>query len=66
VAGEACLRAFERHPTVFHRLMSRTPYGWDQFCRIARGDTTLARAYRHLSVRRAVAGLARAPGRDRT
>jgi len=50
-AGEACRVAFERRPQAFHTLMTGTPVGWRAFERIARGDTTLARAMRHPSVR---------------
>lgn len=53
-AGEECLRAFERRPGVFHHLLGGTGVGWRAFTRIARGDTTLARAWRHRSVRTAV------------
>lgn len=53
-AGEQCLRAFERRPGVFHHLLGGTGVGWGAFTRIARGDTTLARAWRHRSVRAAV------------
>ncbi|WP_205473389.1 geranylgeranyl reductase family protein [Nocardioides sp. SYSU D00038] len=50
-AGETCLRAFERRPAAFHALIGRTPVGWRQFVRLTRGDTTLARALTHRSVR---------------
>ena len=50
-AGERCLRAFERRPWAFHELIRSTPVGWHQFTRITRGETTLARAVRRLSVR---------------
>ena len=43
-AGERCLRAFEARPWAFHELIRSTPVGWRQFCRITRGETTLARA----------------------
>ena len=50
-AGERCLRAFEARPRAFHELIRSTPVGWQQFCRITRGDTTLARAVRRWPVR---------------
>jgi geranylgeranyl reductase family protein len=50
-AGERCLRAFERRPWAFHELIRSTSVGWHQFARITRGDTTLARAVEHRSVR---------------
>ena len=34
----------------FHELIRSTPVGWQQFCRITRGDTTLARAVRRRPV----------------
>jgi geranylgeranyl reductase family protein len=58
-AGATCLRAFERRPGAFHWLIGRTPAGWNGFRRLASGETTLARALRHPSVRlglRALAG----------
>jgi geranylgeranyl reductase family protein len=50
-AGERCLRAFEARPWAFHELIRSTPVGWHQFCRIMRGETTLARAVRRAPVR---------------
>lgn len=50
-AGETCRVAFERRPAAFHALLAGTRVGWRSFERIARGDTTLARAMRHPSVR---------------
>jgi geranylgeranyl reductase family protein len=50
-AGERCLRAFEARPRAFHELIRSTSVGWQQFCRITRGDTTLARAVRRRPVR---------------
>jgi geranylgeranyl reductase family protein len=50
-AGEACRVAFERRPQAFHALLAGTRVGWRSFERIASGDTTLARALRHPSVR---------------
>jgi flavin-dependent dehydrogenase len=54
-AGERCRVAFEKRPAAFHELIRSTPQGWRQFCRITRGETTLARALRRRVV---VAGLA--------
>ena len=42
---------FERRPRAFHELITRTPMGWRGFVRLASGDTTLARALAHPSVR---------------
>lgn len=50
-AGEVCRVAFERRPAAFHSLLAGTRVGWRSFERVARGDTTLARAMRHPSVR---------------
>lgn len=50
-AGETCLTAFEERPEAFHALLAGTGVGWGSFARIASGDTTLARAMRHPSVR---------------
>jgi geranylgeranyl reductase family protein len=50
-AGVTCLRAFERRPRAVHELITRTPAGWNGFRRLASGETTLARAMRHRSVR---------------
>jgi geranylgeranyl reductase family protein len=50
-AGERCLSAFEARPRAFHELIRSTPVGWQQFCRITRGETTLARAARRWPVR---------------
>ena len=65
-AGEQCLRAFERHPAVFHRLLGGTGLGWRQFTRLTRGDTTLARAWEHRTVRAAVGLLGRSPISERS
>jgi geranylgeranyl reductase family protein len=53
-AGERCLRAFERRPGAFHRLIGGTDLGWGQFTRLVRGETTLDRALRRRPVRAAV------------
>lgn len=58
-AGERCLTAFERRPRAFHELITRTPMGWRGFVRLASGQTTLARAVRHPSVRLGLGLLAR-------
>ena len=50
-AGERCLRAFEARPRAFHELIASTPVGWREFCRLTRGETTLARAVRRRPVR---------------
>jgi geranylgeranyl reductase family protein len=50
-AGEVCRVAFERRPGAFHALIGGTRVGWRSFERVASGDTTLARAMRHPSVR---------------
>jgi len=50
-AGERCLRAFEARPRAFHELIGSTSVGWEQFRRIAGGETTLARAVRRPTVR---------------
>ncbi|MDQ4051516.1 MAG: geranylgeranyl reductase family protein [Actinomycetota bacterium] len=56
-AGERCLRAFERRPGSFHRLIGGTDLGWRQFARLVRGETTLERAMRRRTVRVAVRAL---------
>ena len=50
-AGEICRQAFEKRPGAFHALLFGTSVGWRQFGRLTRGDSTLARAMRHPSVR---------------
>ena len=63
-AGETCLRAFERRPGAFHALLFGTSVGWRHFGRLTRGETTLARATLHPSVRAGIRLLslgARAP-----
>ncbi|TWP36079.1 geranylgeranyl reductase family protein [Leekyejoonella antrihumi] len=49
-AGRRSLDAFEKHPGLFHRLITGTPVGWDAFIRMTRGDITLADAFAHCSV----------------
>jgi len=55
--GFRALAAYERHPKAFYRALASKP-GWDAFVRLARGETTLARAGRHRVVRTALATLA--------
>ena len=57
-AGEVCLDAFRKRPSFFHWAVAGTPLGWNKFCRITRGDSTLARALRHAPVRLALRGIA--------
>lgn len=54
--GFRALAAYERHPKAFYRALASKP-GWDAFVRLARGETTLARAGRHRVVRTALATL---------
>jgi geranylgeranyl reductase family protein len=56
-AGERCRVAFERRPGAFHALLFGTSVGWRQFGRLTRGESTLARAMRHPSVRVGVQAL---------
>lgn len=56
--GFRALAAYERHPKAFYRALASKP-GWDAFVRLARGDTTLARAGHHRVVRTALAALSR-------
>lgn len=57
--GSAALAAYARHPGVFHAALGRSDRGWRAFTRLARGETTLARAARHRVVRGALAVLGR-------
>ena len=43
-AGAACLRAYERHPTLFHRALAGTAVGWQVFARVNRGHGDAAAA----------------------
>ena len=61
-AGEACRRAFERRPGAFHALLFGTAVGWRQFGRLTRGDSTLARAMQHPSVRLGIRALSAGRG----
>lgn len=54
--GFRALAAYERHPRAFYRALA-TSRGWSAFVRLARGETTLARAGRHRVVRTALAAL---------
>ena len=49
--GFDALTAFSKHPQVFHWLLGSTSLGWRYFGRITSGDTNLARAGKHASVR---------------
>lgn len=55
-AGFRALAAYERHPRAFYLALQSRP-GWDAFVRLARGETTMARAVRHPLVRAGLAGL---------
>ena len=57
--GAAALAAYTRHPGVFHAALGRSGRGWRAFTRLARGETTLARAARHRVVRGALSVLGR-------
>ena len=57
-AGEIFLRAYERRPKLIHNLMARNPLGWHEFCRVTRGETTIARALAHRPVRALVEAMA--------
>jgi geranylgeranyl reductase family protein len=56
-AGRLILRAFRRHPAMFHRILA-TPPGWSWFARFCRGETTFAAAVRHRTIRTALTVLA--------
>lgn len=45
-AGRVFLRAFERHPSAIHSLLTGTPLGWREFQRLSRGQTNVARVLR--------------------
>jgi geranylgeranyl reductase family protein len=57
-AGALFLRAFEKRPGLIHSLMTKNPLGWHEFCRVTRGETTIARAMRHRPVRLFVEAIA--------
>ena len=63
VAGEICRVAFEKRPGAFHALLAGTGVGWRSFERVASGDTTLARAMRHPSVKLGLRALSLWSGR---
>lgn len=58
-AGFDALRAFERHPEVFHFLMTSTPMGWKYFNRITSGDTNLFKAMSHTPIKMGIGALNR-------
>lgn len=49
--GFHALAAYERHPKAFYRALAQSNRGWSSFVRLARGETTLARAGQHPVVR---------------
>lgn len=57
--GAAALRLFEKHPRLFHVLLTRTPPGWRAFIRITRGDSTLASIASHRLVAAVLRRMAR-------
>jgi geranylgeranyl reductase family protein len=58
-AGRQCLRAFTRRPGMFHAAVVGTKPGWAGFCRIGRGETTVAALMQQRSVALAVDLVAR-------
>lgn len=60
-AGYRFMHAFTKNPGAIHTLLAGTDFGWESFSRICRGDTTIARAYRHGVVRAGLATLAHLP-----
>lgn len=60
-AGFAFMRAFEQNPGLVHFLLGGTSVGWDSFARICRGETSIARAYRHRTVRFGLGALVSLP-----
>jgi flavin-dependent dehydrogenase len=61
-AGNHILRAFSKHPIVFHAGLA-TPGGWRYFVRFCRGETNFARALQRRGVARGLSLLAAAPRR---
>jgi geranylgeranyl reductase family protein len=59
-AGARILRAFCRHPMVFHTGLA-TPGGWGYFVRFCQGETNFARALRHRGVAAALSLIATSP-----
>ncbi len=57
--GFQALAAYQRHPRTFAKALVSSGPGWRSFVRLARGETTLARAGRRPPVRLALAALAR-------
>ncbi|GAB6901654.1 geranylgeranyl reductase family protein [Kineosporia succinea] len=60
-AGRVFLQAFERHPSVMHALLTRTPLGWREFQRLTRGQTNVARVLRYAPARWLLRGLSGMP-----
>ncbi|GAA3619358.1 geranylgeranyl reductase family protein [Kineosporia mesophila] len=60
-AGRVFLQAFERHPSVMHALLTRTPLGWREFQRLTRGQTNVARVLRFAPARWLLRSLSGAP-----
>lgn len=60
-AGALLHTALARRPGLVHAGITMTGLGWTAFTRVARGDTTLARALRHRPVAAALRFLARHP-----
>lgn len=60
VAGSRILRAFSRHPIVFHAGLA-TPGGWRYFVRFCRGETTFARALQRRGVAAGISLMAASP-----
>jgi geranylgeranyl reductase family protein len=60
-AGLKVLRAFGRHPSLFHAALA-TPLGWKAFIRICRGETNFARAVHHRTLTTALALISSLPG----
>jgi flavin-dependent dehydrogenase len=60
-AGRLFLQAFERHPSVMHALLTKTPLGWREFQRLGRGQTDVARVLRFAPARWVMRGLSGIP-----
>ncbi|WP_314455824.1 geranylgeranyl reductase family protein [uncultured Microbacterium sp.] len=58
-AGSAFLRFFEKRSALVQLFTAHSRFGANYFFRFCNGETNLARAFRHSSVRRAVAMLSR-------
>jgi geranylgeranyl reductase family protein len=59
-AGSHILRAFSKHPIVFHAGLA-TPGGWRYFVRFCRGETNFASAVRHRGVAAGLSVMAASP-----